>query len=116
MGLCATHSCLDHHPKRTSAGVGPLDREVSADEEDGRKIEGWAFAYAVARRSIAQSLGFLREFSGECAYYRYVHGRRRRLGFPEGSIMTQPEYERWRTEAQDHNPEIRCQAPHGTVV
>jgi hypothetical protein len=67
---------------------------VIADEEDGRKIEGWAFAYAVARRSIAQILGFLREFSGECANYHYVDGRRRRLGFPEGSIMTRPEFER----------------------
>jgi uncharacterized short protein YbdD (DUF466 family) len=76
-----------------------------------RKVAGrsrvGAFAGAMAGRSVTQILGFLRELSGESAYYRYVDGRRRRR-FPEGSIMTRPEYERWRTEAQEHNPEIRC--------
>ena len=57
-----------------------------------------AFAEAVAGRSVvAQILEFLRELSGEGTYHRYLDGRRRR-GFPEGSIMTRPEYERWRTE------------------
>jgi hypothetical protein len=59
-----------------------------------------AFAEAVAGRSIAQILGFLRELWGESAYYRYVDGRRRRR-FPEGSIMTRPEYETWRTETKE---------------
>ena len=60
-----------------------------------------AFAEAVAGRSVvAQILGFLRELSGEGSYHRYVEGRRRRR-FPEGSIMTQPEYKRWRTETQE---------------
>ncbi len=66
-----------------------------------------AFAEAVAGRSVAQILGFLFELSGEGAYHRYLDGRRRR-GFPEESIMTRPEYERWRTETQEHDPEIRC--------
>jgi hypothetical protein len=60
-----------------------------------------AFVEAVVVRSVAQILGFLRELSGESAYYRYVDGRHRRRGFPEESIMTQPEYERWQTEAQE---------------
>ena len=59
-----------------------------------------AFAEAVAGRSVAQILGFLSELSGESAYCRYLDGRRRRR-FPEGSIITRPEYERWRTEAQE---------------
>ena len=87
---------------------------MSADEEDGRKIKGWAFAEAMAGRIVGEILGFLRELSGEGAYYRYVDGRHRRC-FPVGSIMTRPEYERWRTEAQEHNPEIRCRASRGTV-
>ena len=67
-----------------------------------------AFAEAIACRSVAQILGFLRELWGEGAYYRYVDGRRRRRGFPEESSMTRPEYERWRPEAQEHNPQLRC--------
>jgi hypothetical protein len=54
----------------------------------------------VVGRSVAQILGFLRELSGESAYYRYVDGQLKRR-FTEGSIMTRPEYERWRTEAQE---------------
>jgi hypothetical protein len=61
----------------------------------------------MARQSVAQILGFLRELSCESAYYRYVDGRRRSR-FPERSIMTRPQYERWRTEAQEQNSEIRC--------
>jgi hypothetical protein len=57
----------------------------------------------VAERSVAQILRFLCELSGESAYYRYVDGRRRRR-FPEESIMTRPEYERWRTETQEQQP------------
>ena len=67
-----------------------------------------AFAEAVAGRSVvAQILEFLRELSGEGAYHRYLDGPRRR-GFPEESIMTRPEYECWRTETQEHNPQLRC--------
>jgi hypothetical protein len=66
-----------------------------------------AFAEAVAGRIVPQLLAFLSELSGESAYYRYVDGRHRRR-FPEGSIMTRREYERWRTETQEQNPEIRC--------
>ena len=66
-----------------------------------RKVAGrsriGAFAEAVAGWSVAQILGFLLELSGESTYCRYVDGRRRRR-FPEESIMTRPEYERWRTE------------------
>jgi hypothetical protein len=61
---------------------------------------------AMAGRSVAQILGFLRELSGESAYYRYVDGRRRRRS-PEGSIMTRLACERWRTETQEQNPEMR---------
>jgi uncharacterized short protein YbdD (DUF466 family) len=74
--------------------------------EAGRSRVG-AFAGAVAGRVVAEIAGFLRELSGEMAYYRYVDGRRRRR-FPEGSIMTRREYERWRTEAREQHPEARC--------
>ena len=58
-----------------------------------------AFAEAIAGRSVvAQILGFLRELSGEGAYHRYLDDRRRR-GFPEESLMTRPEYQRWLPEA-----------------
>jgi hypothetical protein len=56
-----------------------------------------AFAEAVAGLIVPQLLAFLSELSGESAYYRCVDGRRRRR-FPEGSIITRREYERWRTE------------------
>ena len=72
----------------------------------GRSRVG-AFGEALAGRSVAQILGFLRELSGESAYYRYVDGRLRRR-FPEGSIMIRPEYERWQTETQEQTPETRC--------
>ncbi len=66
-----------------------------------------AFAEAVAGPSVAQILGFLRELSGESAYYRYVDGQLKRR-FTEGSIMTRPEYERWRPKPKSNSPEIRC--------
>jgi hypothetical protein len=72
----------------------------------GRSRVG-AFAEAMAARIAAEILGFLHELSGEGAYHRYLDSRRRRR-FPEGSIMTRPEYERWRTEAQEQNLELRC--------
>jgi hypothetical protein len=61
------------------------------------------FAEAVAGLVVTEILGL----SGERAYYRYVDGRHGRW-FPEGSIMTRREYERWRTETQQQDPEIRC--------
>jgi hypothetical protein len=72
----------------------------------GRSRVG-AFAEAVAGRILAQILGFLRALSGEGAYHRCLDGRRRR-GFLEESIVSRPECERWRTETQEQNPEIRC--------
>jgi uncharacterized short protein YbdD (DUF466 family) len=66
------------------------------------------FANAVAGRVGAEISGFLRELSGGMPYQRYVDGRRRRW-FPERSIMTRREYERWRTELQEQRPpEARC--------
>jgi putative selenoprotein len=62
-----------------------------------------AFAQAAAGPTVAQILGFLCELSGEGACHRYLDSRRRR-GFPEETIMTRPEYERWRTEAHEENP------------
>lgn len=64
-------------------------------------------AEAVAGRVVIEVLEFLRELSGEMPYYRYVDDRCRRW-FPEGSIMTRREYERWRTEAKEKHPEARC--------
>ena len=54
----------------------------------------------MAGRSVVQILGFLLELSDEGTYHRYLDGRWRR-GFPEESIMSRPEYERWRTEPQE---------------
>jgi hypothetical protein len=63
-------------------------------------------ALALRRSRGAEIFGFLHELSGEMPYQRYVDGRRR---FPEGSIMTRREYERWRTELQEQRPpEPRC--------
>ena len=74
-----------------------------------RKVAGrsriGAFAEAVAGRSVAQILGFLRELSGESAYFRFVDGPHRRH-FPEESIITRPEYERHRTETQEQQSRV----------
>ena|ERR671917_184512 len=53
--------------------------------------------------SSPKFFGLLREVSNEMPYQRYVDGRRRRC-FPESSIMTRPEYERWRSERQEQRP------------
>jgi hypothetical protein len=66
---------------------------------EGKSRTG-AFAQAVARGVWAELLGFFRELSGEVPYRRYVEGRRGRR-FPEGSIMTRGEYERWHAELQE---------------
>ncbi len=67
-----------------------------------------ALAEAVARGAGAEILKLLREFPGEVPYQRYVDGRRGRH-FPEGSIMTRREYERWRIGIQEQRlSEARC--------
>ena len=74
----------------------------------GERSRVRAFAEAVARGIGVEIFGVLRELSGEMPYQRYVDGRRRR-SFPEGSIMTRREYERWRAELQEQRlPEARC--------
>lgn len=76
------------------------------DEAKRSSLE--AFAKPVAARVGANIWGLLRELSGEMAYQRYVDGRRRRC-FPESSIMTRGEYERWRSDLQEQRPpEARC--------
>lgn len=64
-------------------------------------------AGTLAGRILAVVVGFLRELSGESAYHRYVESRHR-CWFPEESIMTRPEYERWRAEGREECSEPRC--------
>lgn len=57
-------------------------------------------------RFLEEVIGFWRGLSGEMSYYRYVDIRYRRW-FPEGSVMTRWEYERWRAEAREHGLWVR---------
>jgi Selenoprotein, putative len=76
--------------------------------EEARRSRIEALAKAVVGWVGAEIFDFLRELSGEMHYQRYVDGRRR-CWFPERSIMTRWEYERWRTELQEQRPpEARC--------
>lgn len=49
---------------------------------------------------------YLRELSGESHYDRYLE-RHRRL-HPGQRVMTRPEFERWRTELAENQPNTRC--------
>ena len=78
----------------------------------GGKAKLGAFVEAVAKRVETELIELLHEFlhelSGEVPYQRYVDSRRRRC-FPEGSVMTRREYERWRAKLQEQRPpEARC--------
>ena len=74
----------------------------------GGKAKLGAFVEAVAKRVETELIELLRELSGEVPYQRYVDSRRRRC-FPEGSIMTRREYERWRAKLREQRPpEARC--------
>ncbi len=74
----------------------------------GGKAKLGGFVEAVAKRIETELSELLRELSGEVPYQRYVDSRRRRC-FPERSVMTRHEYERWRAKLREQRPpEARC--------
>jgi uncharacterized short protein YbdD (DUF466 family) len=60
--------------------------------------------------TVGEALGkvvwYLREFSGEAEYDRYVAHRRKR--HPGEPVMTPREFWRWRMDEKDRNPGARC--------
>lgn len=54
------------------------------------------------RRALAKTRHFVREFSGEAAYERYVaHAR---AHDPDAEVMTRRAFERARTDAREADP------------
>ena len=49
---------------------------------------------------------YLREFSGESAYDRYVEHRRRE--HPDEPVMSRRDFERRRQDAREARPQARC--------
>ena len=72
-----------------------------------KSIGRYGLAGTLAGRITAVAVEFLRELSGESDYHRYVESRHR-CWFPEESIMTRTEYERWRSEVREERSEHRC--------